>query len=174
MLQTLGSDFSYRPSDAAVRSDEQASLGLNYWLDILKRRFFYFLAVFGLLSIAGLYVTAILKPLYLSEGKILLQSQEIAPDIISPVVTATASERAQLIQHRVMTRDNLLLIASKFGLFTSVPNSSGIVDLMRKRTQIRPLPVEVDGQLRPNSRAVAFTVGFDTSVLNLRYGWQTS
>jgi len=31
---------------------------------------------------------------------------------------------------------------------------------MRKRVQIKPIPVEVDGQLRPNSRAVAFTVGF--------------
>ena len=101
------------------------------------------------------------KPTYLSEGKILVQSQEISPDIVTPVVTATASERAQLIQHRVLTRDHLLSIASRFGLFPSVSDASEILDLMRKRIQIKPVPVEVDGQLRPNSRAVAFTVGFE-------------
>jgi uncharacterized protein involved in exopolysaccharide biosynthesis len=90
-----------------------------------------------------------------------LQSQEIAPDIVMPVVTATASERAQLIQHRVMTRDNLLAIASKFRLFPGASDSSAVADVMRKRIQIKPLSVEVDGQLRPNSRAVAFTVGFE-------------
>ena len=83
---------------------------------------------------------------------------------MTPAVTATVSERAQLIQHRVMTRDNLMLIANKFKLFPGISDASGIVDLMRKRTQFKPLPVEVDGQLRPNSRAVAFTVGFEYEI----------
>jgi hypothetical protein len=156
------SDEIYRPSDEAYRSDAaiQQSINLVDYLNIFKRRFFYFLVTFGFISILGLYLTAIQKPIYLSEGKILLQPQ-VAPDISSPVVTATASERAQLIQQRVLTRDHLISVASRFGLFPHVAEASEIYDLMRKRIQVKPVPVEVDGQLRPNSRTVAFTVGFE-------------
>lgn len=162
VLQTVGSEFKrYSDEPTSGQDHHQPTLNIFFLLDIFKARFFYFLGAFGFVSVVGLYLVAIQSPLYLSEGKILLQSQEIAPDIIIPVVTATASERAQLIQHRVMTRDNLLMIASKFRLFPSASDSSAIVDLMRKRTQIKPISVEVDGQLRPNSRTVAFTVGFE-------------
>jgi uncharacterized protein involved in exopolysaccharide biosynthesis len=161
VLDRIGSDETYRSSEGALSADDQQNIDLAYCLDIFKRRFFYFIGVFGLASILGLSLAAIQRPTYLSEGKILLQSQEIAPDIITPIITATASERAQLIQHRVMTRDHLLAIASRFELFPGVSDASDIVDLMRKRIQVKPLSVEVDGQLRVSSRAVAFTVGFE-------------
>jgi capsular polysaccharide biosynthesis protein len=167
VLTTLGSDETYRSSDEAYRFGEpalgahyQQSINLADYLNILRRRFFYFLVPFGLISILGLYLVAIQKPTYLSEGKILLQPQ-VAPDISSPVVTPTASERTLLIQQRVVTRDHLLSVASRFGLFPSVSEASEIYDLMRKRIQIKPLPVELDGQLRPNSRTVSFTAGFE-------------
>ena len=129
MLQTLGSNESYRSSEPALGEDHGQSLNFSHYIDILKSRIFYFLLPFGLISILGLYFAAIQKPNYLSEGKILVETQRIAPDLVRPIVTATASERIQLIQQRILTRDNLLSIASKFGLF---PERSGILDLMRK------------------------------------------
>jgi uncharacterized protein involved in exopolysaccharide biosynthesis len=158
VLQTLGSNESYRSSEPAFAEDHGQGLNFSHYIVILKRRFFYFLLPFGLISILGLYLAAIQKPNYLSEGKILLESQVIAPDLVRPMVTATASERIQLIQQRVMTRDNLLSIARKFGLF---PRRSGILDLMRENTQIKP--VDVEGQLRqgPPTPTIAFTVGFE-------------
>src|SRR4029077_17734722 len=84
----------------------------------------------------------------------------IAPDMLAPVVIETASERVQFIQQRVMNKENLLLIASKFALFPQTSDASEIFDSMRKRVQIKPLPTDIDGMLRPNSRTVAFTVGF--------------
>ena len=80
-------------------------------------------------------MAAIQKPSYLSEGKVLVESQSIAPDLVKQIATATASERIQLIQQRIFTRENLLAVASKFGLF---PNQPGIVDLMRKNTDSNP------------------------------------
>ena len=114
------------------------SQGLNFghYVDVLKRRIFYFLLPFGLVSILGLYFAAILKPNYLSEGKILVETQRIAPDLVRPIVTATANERIQVIQQRILTRDNLLSIASKFGLF---PGPVGVLELMRESTQIKPV-----------------------------------
>lgn len=159
MLQTLGSDEIYRPSEQVAGMDHAPTIDIGYYINVFKRRSLYFLAVFGLISTLGLYVTAILNPIYMSEGKILVQSQEIAPDILTPVVTATASERAQLIQQRVLTREHLLSIASKFHLFPHASNASDVLDLMGKRVQIKPVP-DFDGQLRPNGHNVVFTVAF--------------
>jgi uncharacterized protein involved in exopolysaccharide biosynthesis len=155
VLQTLGSDESYRSSEPVFTEDHGQGLNFGHYVDILKRRFFYFLLPFGVVSVLGLYLAAIQKPNYLSEGKILVESQVIAPDLVRPIVTATASERIQLIQQRVLTRDNLLLIANKFELF---PRRSEILDLMRQSTQIKP--VDVEGQ-RQGAATIAFTVGFE-------------
>lgn len=156
MLQTLGSNDSYRPGEPAFAEDHGQSLSLSHYIDILKRRFFYFLFPFGVIAILGLSLAAIQKPTYLSEGKILVESQAIAPDLVRPVVTATASERIQLIQQRVLTRDKLLSVASKFELF---PRRSGVLDLMRQNIQIKP--VDVEGQPRQGIPTIAFTVGFE-------------
>ena len=156
MLQTLGSDEAYRSSEPVFAEEHGQGLNFSHYVDIFKRRFFYLLLPFGLISILGLYLAAIQKPNYLSEGKILVESQIIAPDLVRPIVTATASERIQLIQQRIMTRDNLLSVANKFGLF---PERSGILDLMRQSTQIKP--VDVEGQPRQGTPTIAFTVGFE-------------
>jgi uncharacterized protein involved in exopolysaccharide biosynthesis len=158
VLQTLGSSSNetFRPSEPAFGEDSGQILNFSHYIDILKRRFFYFLVPFGLISILGLYIAAIQKPSYLSEGKILVESQVIAPDLVRPIVSATASERIQLIQQRIMTRDNLLSIAEKFGLF---PQQSGILDLMRESTRIKP--ADVEGLPRQGTPTIAFTVGFE-------------
>jgi uncharacterized protein involved in exopolysaccharide biosynthesis len=156
VLQTLAPNDPYRSGEPAFGGDEGQSLNLGHYIAVLKRRIFYFLIPFGLISAAGLYAAAIQKPNYLSEGKILVETQRISPDLIRPIVTATASERIQLVQQRILTRDNLLLIARKFGLF---PNRSSVFDLMRESSQIRP--VDFEGQFRQNISAIAFTVGFE-------------
>src|ERR1700687_59658 len=107
VLQTLASNESYRSGERAFGEDHSQSLNLRHYIDLLKRRIFYFLLPFGLTSIVCLYLAAIQKANYLSEGKILLESQIIAPDLVRPITTGTASERIQLIQQRLMTKDNL-------------------------------------------------------------------
>lgn len=158
MLQTLGSNESHGSSEPAFGEDHVQTPAFGHYIDILKRRFFHFLLPFGVISVLGLCLAAIQKPNYLSEGKILVESQVIAPDLAGATAT-TAIERIQLIQRieqRVMTRDNLLSIANKFGLF---PRRSDVLDLMRESSQIKP--AEVVGQQLPNTPTIAFTVGFE-------------
>jgi uncharacterized protein involved in exopolysaccharide biosynthesis len=160
MLQALGSNESYHPNEPAFGEDHHQGLNLGHYIDIFKRRYFYFLFTFGVVSILGLCFAAIQKPNYLSEGKILVESQVIAPDLVGPPVTAAGTESMQLIQRiqqRVMTADNLLSIANKFGLF---PKRLDVLDLMRENSQIKPSDV---AGLRTsyNAPTVAFTVGFE-------------
>ena len=74
------------------------------------------------------------------------------PDLVRPTVTATAAARIQVIEQRVMTRDNLLTIVDKFQVFAEHRNWFGGVttlsgtealDLARKRAQIKPIELEI-------------------------------
>jgi uncharacterized protein involved in exopolysaccharide biosynthesis len=166
VLQSLGSnDFSGEPAmglDRGADLDRGSSLNLNSIIGILKRRFFYFLLPFGLVSIFGLYLAAIQQPSYLSEGKILIEAQAIDPDILRPVLTSAGSERIQLIQQRITTRDTLLSVANKLGLFPELPPSV-VVELMRKSLQMKP--VMSDGNR--GTSTLALTVGFESDSAEL-------
>ncbi len=158
MLQTLGSSEPYNSEEPRLLPENGAAASFGHYFDLFKRRFFYFLIPFGLVAALGLSVATILKPTYLSEGKILAEAQGIAPDILKPVSTATASERVQLIQQRVVTRDNLLSVANKFDLFPGVPARQ---DLMRASLQIKPIEIDAQARYGTPSPTIAFTVGFE-------------
>lgn len=156
MLQTVGSPQPFASDEPHFASDQSAGLNLGRLADIFKRRFFLFLFPFASVAIAGMFFAALQKPNFVSEGKILLEAQLLAPDIVRPVSSMTAPERVQLLQQRVATRDRLLAIAAKFALF---PKSADVLESMRSSIQFKP--VAVDAQTRMSTLSVAFTVGFE-------------
>lgn len=155
MLQTLAPNESFRSSELGIDGHYDQSFNFIHYIQLLKKRIFYFLLPLGLISILGLCLAVIQKPKYLSAGKILVESQVIAPELVRPIMTATTSERILLIQQRVMARDNLLSIASKFGLF---PGPSRL-ERMRKSIQLKP--AEIEGNTYQSLPTIAFTIGFE-------------
>src|SRR3569833_2160739 len=134
-------------------------------LDILKRRFFYFLIPFVLILAGGSVVVMMIPAVYSAEGKILVESQQIPSDLVKPTVSALANERIQVISQRILTRDNLLQIANKYQLFSGRRkrmSGTEMVDWMRENTKIKPVDL-MTTQIRqnPNSTTLAFTVGFE-------------
>src|SRR5215471_10558042 len=95
------------------------NLGLDYFLAIAKRRIFYFLIPCVVAFTLAASIIAVQHPLYQAQGKILVETPAIPADLVRPTVTDTAHQRIQVIQQRIMTRDNLLGIVKKFGLFAS-------------------------------------------------------
>jgi uncharacterized protein involved in exopolysaccharide biosynthesis len=159
VLQAYGSSQSFGSNPFPVYEDRSQGLDIGHYVGILKRRIFYFLIPFCIAIILGGYFVAKQKPVYLSEGKLLVESQGIAPDLVRPIVTATANERIQVIQQRIMTRDNLLSIASKFELFPAVQSGTQILELMQAGTQIKLL--DLDASSRQGLSTIAITVGFE-------------
>jgi uncharacterized protein involved in exopolysaccharide biosynthesis len=134
-----------------------------YW-ELLKRRFFYFLIPFVVVSAIGAGVALILPPSYLSEGKILVQSQQIPTELVRSTVTSGAQERIQVIEQRLMTRDNLIAIADKFQLFPTQRNLMSVtqlVDLMKKKTSIATVNQQLSFARRSDNPTIVFTVGFE-------------
>jgi uncharacterized protein involved in exopolysaccharide biosynthesis len=149
------------PSEAIFEGGGQ-SLGLSQFWGIAKRRALYFIVVFSLVLLVGAFVTAIQRPIYQAQGKVLVESQGIPTDLVRPTVTQTANERIQVIQQRIMTRDNLLALVNKYKMFTREQqwmSSTDILDLMRERTQFELVDINSTPG-RPGTSTIAFTIKF--------------
>src|SRR5664279_6102210 len=97
-------------------SEQQADQFLTpeYFYDVIKRRVLYFVIPFALIFAVGGAITALLPATYVSEGKMLIESQEIPIDLVQPTVSTLADERVALLQQRIMIRDKLLAIADRY------------------------------------------------------------
>jgi uncharacterized protein involved in exopolysaccharide biosynthesis len=138
-----------------------------YW-ELIKRRWAYFLIPLVVIAPVGVAGVTLWPPTYLSEGKILVQSQQIPTELVRPTVTSAAQERIQVIEQRTMTRDNLVAIADKFQLFPdkrTLMSVTELVELMKKGTKIEPVELKLD--FKQKSRAalenptIVFSVGFE-------------
>jgi len=142
---------------------EQASLDPSYYFEILKKRKFYGLIPFVCIFAIGAAVAMLWPPTYQSEGKILVESQQIPVDLVRPTVTATAAERIATIQQRVMTRDNLLKIVDKYQMFADRRDRlsrTELLDLMRANTIVKSVDLDPSLAQRTSNFTVAVTVGF--------------
>ena len=140
---------------------EGQSLGLEHYLGILKRRYLYFAIPFIAILLVGAFVTAIQRPIYEAKGKILVQSQDIPTDLVRPTVMETANERIHVIQQRILTRDNLLGVVEKNGMFARERrwmSGTEILDLMREQTKFELVDINAS---RGGPSTIAFTVSFE-------------
>jgi uncharacterized protein involved in exopolysaccharide biosynthesis len=164
MLQKV--DFE---DDLQVPQEDRSHLfrPAYYWA-LIKRRWAYFFLPAVILAAAGVGGVMVWPATYLSEGRILVLTQQIPTELVQPTVTSAAEERIQVIEQRTMTRDNLIAIADKFQLFPEkrqLMSVTELVELMKKSTKIEPVDLELDfkqKRLRPNqSPTIVFSVGFE-------------
>ncbi len=140
-----------------------------YYWELVKRRWLYFLIPFVLVASAGGAIVYLWPATYLSEGKILVQSQLIPTELVRPTVTSAAQERIQVIQQRTMTRDNILAIIDKFKLYPqqrTLMSVTDLVELMKKSTKIEPVEQALAFSKQPargEAPTIVFTVGFEYS-----------
>jgi uncharacterized protein involved in exopolysaccharide biosynthesis len=134
-----------------------------YFIDVLKRRLLYFLIPFVLIFAVGATAVMFIPAVYVAEGKILVETQQIPSDLVRSTVNAVANERVVVIGQRILTRDNLLAIANKYQLFSGrrkQMTGTEMVDMMRASTQIKPVDLKTsNAQNAPLT--LAFTVGFE-------------
>lgn len=163
MLQKIDFQDSY---EGVPQEDRSYLLKPSYYWDVFKRRWLFMVVPFLLISSAGAIAVLIWPPTYLSEGKILVQSQQIPTELVRPTVTSAAQERIQVIQQRTMTRENLIAIADKFQLFPekrTLMSVTELVELMKKSTKITPVDPILDFKTRNRAEnpTIVFSVGFE-------------
>ena len=140
-----------------------SALSPSYLLDVVRRQILFFIVPFLLVAAVGAVVVWSLPAVYFAEGKILVESQQIPSELVRPTVTALAQERIQTIEQRIMTRDKLLGIATKYQLYSGRQRAftgTEMLDFMRERTQIKPLDIKLPSR-GSTRQVIAFTVGFE-------------
>ena len=146
-------------------SSMQKSSGLNEWRRAFHRRRWAILyAVAGVLL--ATVVTALVWPAnYRSSGIILIEQQELPPDMVRAAVSSYADERIQVITQRVMTTENLFRIIERYDLYPRLRRSAPrekIIKRMREHIDFHMISADViDPKAgRPTKATIAFSVSF--------------
>ena len=150
----------------------ETQLTAKDYVEIIRRRFLFILLPAVLVGSATVAVAFVLPPIYESTGTILVESQQIPADLIRSTVTNNADERIQIIKQRVMTRENLLRIIDKFGLFRKERKAmpvSELVDEMRQRIAIELIDAPTGDPRRRNTTTIAFKVSFEHRQPDIAY-----
>jgi uncharacterized protein involved in exopolysaccharide biosynthesis len=164
MLQKVEFEDDFQP----LQEDRSYLLRPAFYWELFKRRWAYFVLPFVTIMTAGAAAALLWPPTYLSEGRILVQSQQIPSELVRPTVTSAAQERIQVIQQRTMTRDNLIAIADKFKLFPdkrALMSPTELVAEVKKQTKIAPVDLQLDFKQRTRAAmenpTIVFSVGFE-------------
>src|ERR1700733_1956612 len=172
MLQKLGfeqdadtaqSQYGYGPQSHEEPGQSYLLQPLFYW-QLIKRRWVWFIVPFVIIASSGFAAAVLWPATFLSEGKILVESQQIPTELVRPTVTSAAQERIQVIEQRTMTRDNLIAIADKFDLFPDkrrFMSVSDVIELMKKSTKITPVDTQLDFKQTSRNPTIIFSVGFE-------------
>lgn len=109
-----------------------------YYLSIFRRRFHYFLIITTVMAAVSIIAALSLPPAYESRAVLLVESPQIPEELAASTVRASALEQLQVVQQRLVTRDNMLEIARKLDVFDDIDqmNPDEIVSAMRVRTSI--------------------------------------
>jgi polysaccharide biosynthesis transport protein len=123
--------------------DQNQSIDILSYVRALTRRIWTILIVFLVGSVLAAAVAYVLPPVYESTARILVESQQIPEDLAQATVRQSVAERLELIEQRLMTRQNLLNVVERNGLFTNTPGLTPTqkVDLIRDATTFEPLTV---------------------------------
>jgi len=151
---------SYPPQQSALYEDQGQSFDPRYLVAVVQRRILYFVIPFLLIAFAGAAIVKMLPKIYRAEGEVLIESPEVAPDLVHPTSIDVSGERFTVYKQRVLASSNLLAVVEKFNLFPrerrSLPQAQ-LLDMVRSRIEIQPVATE----LRSNTPAFAFSVAFD-------------
>ncbi|MCA0995294.1 GumC family protein [Alloyangia pacifica] len=92
-------------------------------LSALRRRFGLIFLVFVLGTGISVFFALNQPKLYEATAVVQIEDAQVAPTTTNPAtVSEDASRRVQLIEQRIMSRDNLVRIMEKHNLFSNIPN----------------------------------------------------
>lgn len=138
-------------------------LTLNDYLSILRRRALHISVAFAVIFAIAAIAAVVIPPVYESSGTILVESSDIPTNLVPDAVPSYVSNRLDVIQQRVMTRDNLLKIIDKYQLFKDQHPSMATTELLDRMRDAIGVEI-IDSNMRGNQHGmstIAFKVSFD-------------
>jgi uncharacterized protein involved in exopolysaccharide biosynthesis len=157
--------------DAAAADYE---LTARDYVAILARRRGAFVGAFLGVIVAAVLLLVLLPSKYRASATILIEQQEIPPELVRSTITSYADQRIQIINQRVMTGENLIGIINKFDLYPKKRKRLAREELLedvRENISLKIVSAEVMDPRRgvPTNATIAFTLGFEDETPNNAY-----
>ena len=152
--------------DAETGADMEGGKTVGEYLSMLRRRKGQILAVVALFAPIALVVALALPSVYRSTATILVQEQEVPPDLVRSTITSFADERISVISQQVMTRAILLNLVEKYNLYEKERGrvrSDELVDRMRRDIKLSTINADISDRSsgRRVNATIAFTISYD-------------
>lgn len=112
---------------------------IRFYASVLLRRLPWILIIFMVITACAVMVAISLPPAYVSQMRLVVESPQIPEELAASTVRTPALEQLQIIEQRLLTRENMLDIARRIDVFPEITQMSPdeIVAGMRSRTSIR-------------------------------------
>jgi succinoglycan biosynthesis transport protein ExoP len=145
--------------DAPMRS-------LSDYLALLRRRRVLILAIGASLLVASIAVAFLLPAVYRSTATILIEEQEIPPDLVRSAIATYADQRIETIKQQVLSRSTLWRIVEQYDLYKTLRKRSPTEEVLTrfvKDIQIEVMNVKVIDKRtqNPTQATIALTLAYD-------------
>ena len=141
---------------------EQNTKTLADYLDLVKRRKFYLLVTWLLVSVTSVIVAYNLPKIYRSTATILIEAPT-PTKLFETNVSQFADEQIQSIYQRVMTTDNVLSIIDSNGLYKDIKSGFTkyeLTELFKKNAEVKLTTSTLIPQTHSGMAEVAFDISF--------------
>lgn len=132
------------------------------YLDLVKRRKYYLLVTWLLVSVTFVIVAYNLPKIYRSTATILIEAPT-PTKLFESTVSQFADEQIQSIYQRVMTTDNVLSIIDSNGLYKDIKSSFTkyeLTELFKKNAEVKLTTSTLIPQIHSGMAEVAFDISF--------------
>jgi succinoglycan biosynthesis transport protein ExoP len=142
----------------------ESGLDIRFIIGVLRRRMWIMITTFAVIAAVAVTVAVLLPPVYRAQAQLLVESQQIPPDLVRSTVTSMAEERLQVIKQRITTRDALLSTVERFNLYPEERANltpSELVERMRERIVMENVDFSTRSSGRRETLVIGFTVAFE-------------
>lgn len=150
-----------------LEDDVGLVLSVRDYVDILKRRRWWFFAPFLGALVLALAAMILLPVTYESMATILIEEQEVPREFVTSTVTSFAAQRIQVINRRILTSESITGIAQELDLFLDpetgrLPPSTQLAERFREHMTLELVSSDVIDPRsgRPTKATIAFTLSF--------------
>src|SRR5690242_18325932 len=114
------------------RGTGQEATSLRDFWQVLRRRRWIAGSVGLAIFAVGAAIAALWPAVYQSKATILIEEQEIPPDLVRSAITSYADQRIETIKQQVMSRSTLWKIVEQYGLYAAMRRRSPTEEVLEQ------------------------------------------
>lgn len=153
-----------RPSGRLTTSVQVRTV--TEYVALLRRRRRLIVATGALLLVASAALAFLWPAVYRSTATILIEEQEIPPDLVRSAIATYVDQRIETIKQQVLSRSTLWRMVDQYDLYKSLRRRSSTEEVLERFTkdiQIEVMNVKVIDKRsqNPTQATIAFTLAYD-------------